>query len=102
MSKLSITGVHRAAGARNGCALNRSSLAAALVLQLLYSTPKPSEKPLSKKERNNLIRTRYAEERTRFRGTANDSKRSDELALQFIMKEFLLKRNELEAILANK
>ena len=51
---------HRAAGARNGSALNRSSLAAALVLQLLYSTPKPPEKPFSKKERNNFIRARYA------------------------------------------
>jgi DNA-directed RNA polymerase sigma subunit (sigma70/sigma32) len=35
-------------------------LAAALVLQLLYSTPKPPEKPLSNKERNNLIRVRYS------------------------------------------
>src|SRR5437764_1431772 len=51
---------YRATGARNGSALSRSSSAAALVLQLLHSTPKPPEKPLSKKERNNLIRTRYA------------------------------------------
>jgi molecular chaperone DnaK len=52
--------------------------------------------------RGDFIRTRYAEERTRFRGTSNDPKRSDEMAFQFILREFSLKRQELEGILAAK
>jgi molecular chaperone DnaK len=52
--------------------------------------------------RGAFIRTRYAEEQNRFRGTANDPKRSDELAFQFILKEFSLRRQELESILAGK
>jgi len=49
--------------------------------------------------RGDFIRTRYAEERERLRGTANDPKRSDELAFQFILKEFSLRRPDLETIL---
>jgi hypothetical protein len=52
--------------------------------------------------RSDFIRTRYAEERERIRGTANDSQRADEMAFQFIMKEFVLKRQELERILGEK
>ena len=52
--------------------------------------------------RSDFIRTRYAEERERFRGTPNDNQRVDEMAFQFIMKEFVLKRQELERILGEK
>jgi molecular chaperone DnaK len=49
--------------------------------------------------RDDFIRTRYAEERLRFRGTTNDAQRAEELAKQFVMREFSLKKNELQAIL---
>ena len=49
---------HGAVGARNGSGLNRVSLAAALVLRLLY--PRLPEKHLTIQERNNLIRAGYA------------------------------------------
>jgi hypothetical protein len=49
--------------------------------------------------RGDFIRTRYAEEKARLRGTSNDQNRSDELAFQFIMKEFSLRRQDLESIL---
>src|SRR5262249_30323842 len=52
--------------------------------------------------RGDFIRTRYAEEQARLRGTTNDPKRSDELAFQFIMKEFTLRRQDLETILKNR
>ena len=52
--------------------------------------------------RDEFIRVRYAEELKRFQGTANDTRRADEMAFQFIMREFLLKRKDLEAILAEK
>jgi hypothetical protein len=52
--------------------------------------------------RNEFIRVRYAEELKRFQGTANDTRRADEMAFQFIMREFSLKRKDLEAILAEK
>jgi len=53
-------------------------------------------------ERDEFIRLRYAEELKRFQGTANDTRRADEMAFQFIMREFSLKRKDLEAILAEK
>jgi molecular chaperone DnaK len=49
--------------------------------------------------RIDFIRTRYAEERQRFRGIANDPTRSDEMAFQFILREFSLSRLELKEIL---
>ncbi len=52
--------------------------------------------------RDEFIRVRYAEELKRFQGTANDVRRADEMAFQFIMREFSLKRKDLEAILAEK
>jgi molecular chaperone DnaK len=52
--------------------------------------------------RDEFIRVRYAEELKRFQGTANDTRRADEMAFQFIMREFSLKRKDLEAILAEK
>src|SRR5260221_1941425 len=42
-------------GARNGSGLNWVSLAAALVLRLLYAYPRPPEKPLTTPERNTQI-----------------------------------------------
>src|SRR5262249_9622657 len=52
--------------------------------------------------RDEFIRVRYAEELKRFQGTANNARRADEMAFQFIMREFSLKRKDLEAILAEK
>jgi molecular chaperone DnaK (HSP70) len=52
--------------------------------------------------REAFIRVRYAEELKRFQGTANDARRAEELALQFVMREFSLKRQEVETILAEK
>jgi hypothetical protein len=49
--------------------------------------------------RIDFIRTRYAEERNRLRGTSNDPARSDEMAFQFVMREFSLSRQELKGIL---
>jgi molecular chaperone DnaK len=52
--------------------------------------------------RGDFIRTRYAEEQARLRGTSNDAQRSDELAFQFILKEFSLRRPDLELILKSR
>jgi molecular chaperone DnaK len=49
--------------------------------------------------RSDYIRTRYAEEKARLRGKSNDPNRSDELAFQYILKEFSLRRQDLESIL---
>jgi molecular chaperone DnaK len=52
--------------------------------------------------REEFIRVRYAEELKRFQGTANDARRADEMAFQFVMREFSLKRKDLETILSEK
>jgi molecular chaperone DnaK len=75
---------------------------AALAAEVLEEEEDVSELMPAGYSRNDFIRTRYAEELLRLRGTANDARRAEEMALQFVMREFALKRQDLEAILGEK
>jgi hypothetical protein len=72
---------------------------ASLAAEVLEADEEDDGTPADADPRGDFIRTRYAEEQARLRSSSDDPKRSDELAFQFIMKEFCLRRQDLEAIL---